>query len=295
MMNPILEIKDLVKCFPEVRAVDGVSFAIEAGTCFGLLGPNGAGKTTTIEVIEGILAPTAGRILYKGRMRDERFKEEVGIQLQNTELPQFLTVRETLETFRNLYGRRADLDYLIDSCQLGELLKRDNRRISGGQKQRLLLAMALANDPELIFLDEPTTGLDPQARRHLWDIVEDIKARNKTLVLTTHYMEEAQLLCDQVAIMDHGKIIASGSPAALLERERQETTIVLSADIDEKTLQGLPWQWFKAHEQIEILTDNINDCIRLMMEKGIDLSSMTVRSQNLEDLFLKLTGRRLRN
>jgi ABC-2 type transport system ATP-binding protein len=168
-MEPILEVKELKKYFPEVKAVDGISFAIEPGICFGLLGPNGAGKTTAIEVIEGILDPTAGEIYYKGKKRGHSFKNEVGIQFQNTELPQYLTIKETLQTFRNLYDRKAELDYLIKTCRLEEILDRDNRKISGGQKQRLLLAMALANDPELIFLDEPTTGLDPQARRHLWD------------------------------------------------------------------------------------------------------------------------------
>ncbi len=178
-MNPILETKDLKKYYPEVKAVDSVSFAIEPGICFGLLGPNGAGKTTAIEVIEGILRPTGGEIFYKGKRRGNSFKNEVGIQFQNTELPQYLTVKETLLTFRNLYDRKADVSELIETCRLEDILKRDNRKISGGQKQRLLLAMALANDPELLFLDEPTTGLDPQARRHLWDIVHRIKAKKR--------------------------------------------------------------------------------------------------------------------
>lgn len=294
-MNIILEVKNLVKYFPGVRAVDDISFSISAGICFGLLGPNGAGKTTTIEVIEGILEPTSGEVLYKGFPRSDTFREEVGIQLQNTELPQYLTVRETLETFRTLYDRKADLDYLINSCRLEELLNRDNRKISGGQRQRLLLAMALANDPELIFLDEPTTGLDPQARRHVWDIVREIKSDRKTIVLTTHYMEEAQLLCDQIAIMDNGKIISMGAPEELLEKQCRGSSIILNDGIDEKLLADIPCQWFREDNRFEIHTQRLNECMQLLMERGVDLSTMTVRSKNLEDLFLELTGKHLRN
>jgi ABC-2 type transport system ATP-binding protein len=294
-MRPVLEVKNLVKHFPEVKAVDGVSFSIDAGTCFGLLGPNGAGKTTTIEVIEGILSPNAGEIFYKGKPRGASFKEEVGIQFQNTELQQHLTIKEILRTFRSLYGRRANMDDLIEKCHLQDILNRDNHKISGGQKQRLLLAMALANDPMLVFLDEPTTGLDPQARRYLWDIVEEIKSDNKTVVLTTHYMEEAQMLCDQIAIMDSGKIIAMGSPEELLERNCKGTTLVLSGEVNEDKLVDLPWKRFKTHRTVEIQTDDVNGCLNTLIGRGVDLSGMTVRSQNLEDLFLKLTGRSLRN
>ncbi len=294
-MSTILEVRELVKCFPEVRAVDGISFTIEAGMCFGLLGPNGAGKTTTIEVIEGILQPTSGEVLYKGQGREESFRQEVGIQLQNTELPQFLSVRETLETFRNLYDKKADLDDLIESCYLGEILDRDNRKISGGQKQRLLLAMALANDPELIFLDEPTTGLDPQARRHVWDIVNRIKSERKTVIITTHYMEEAQILCDRIAIIDNGKIIAEGAPDDLLERYCKGSSIVLNGEIENQVLEGIPCQWFRVENKLEIHTHRLNNCIRALMDGGVDLSTMTVRTQNLEDLFLELTGKHLRN
>jgi ABC-2 type transport system ATP-binding protein len=293
-MDPIIEVRDLKKYFPEVKAVDGISFAIEPGICFGLLGPNGAGKTTAIEVIEGILEPTGGEIYYKGAVRGRSFKNEVGIQFQNTELPQYLTVKETLLTFRNLYDRRADLDYLIEACRLEEILKRDNRKISGGQKQRLLLAMALANDPELIFLDEPTTGLDPQARRHLWDIVRNIKSLKKTIVLTTHYMEEAELLCERIGIIDNGKIIAMGTPGGLLQEHCGGATITLRADIDDSMLRNFPCRWFRRQDIIEIQTDSSGECIRRLVELGVDLSTMNVRNQNLEDLFLKLTGHELR-
>jgi ABC-2 type transport system ATP-binding protein len=293
-MSPILEVKDLKKYFPEVRAVDGISFTIEPGICFGLLGPNGAGKTTAIEVIEGILKPTSGEVFYKGKRRGHSFKNEVGIQFQNTELPQFLTVKETLMTFRNLYDRKADVSELIETCRLEDILKRDNRKISGGQKQRLLLAMALSNDPELLFLDEPTTGLDPQARRHLWDIVHRIKAMKRTLVLTTHYMEEAEILCDMIGIIDNGKIIAMGTPRGLLAEHCGGATITLRAEIDDEVLKNFPCQWFRKEDMIEIQTGASNDCLHRLMELGIDLSTMNVRNQNLEDLFLKLTGHELR-
>jgi len=274
--------------------VDDISFSIEPGTCFGLLGPNGAGKTTAIEVIEGILEPTGGEIFYKGKRRGATFKNEAGIQFQNTELPQFLTVKETLLTFRSLYDRKADVDYLIETCRLEEILKRDNRKISGGQKQRLLLAMALSNDPELIFLDEPTTGLDPQARRHLWEIVRRIITMKKTIILTTHYMEEAEILCDMIGIIDSGKIIAMGTPRGLLKEHCGGATIHLRVDLDDSVMREFPCAWFRSEDHIEIQTDSVNECLRRLVELGVDLSTMNVRTQNLEDLFLKLTGHELR-
>ena len=290
-----MKLKILVKNYPQVRAVDGVSLSINQGTCFGLLGPNGAGKTTLIEIIEGIMHQTSGDIFYKGKHRKAGFRNEVGIQLQNTQLPESLTVKEVLQTFRNLYSHNLPLDELIEMCELQDILNRDNKKISGGQRQRLFLAIALANDPELIFLDEPTTGLDPQARRHLWDIVHHIKLNKKTIILTTHYMEEAELLCDQIAIMDLGKIIVSGVPADLIKKKNNGHLVIIHTDdIDERKLSDIPWKWNKIQDKIEIHTNNINECIEILINKGIDLSSLTVRSQNLEDLFIELTGKKLR-
>jgi ABC-2 type transport system ATP-binding protein len=247
-------------------------------------------------VIEGLLSLDAGEILYKGKKRGKRFHEEVGIQFQNTELPLYLTVKETLATFRNLYERKRNFDELIDICKLEDILHKDNRKISGGQKQRLLLAMAIANDPDLVFLDEPTTGLDPQARRHLWDIVFQLKAQNKTIVLTTHYMEEAQFLCDHIVIMDKGRFIAEGSPEDLLSGHLSGTSIIIPGPVPEKMLQGFSWPWFRVREDsIEIQTQDINGCLKELMERGVDLKGLMVRPQNLEDLFLKLTGHALRN
>ncbi|MBN1498961.1 MAG: ABC transporter ATP-binding protein [Spirochaetes bacterium] len=294
-MDKILEIIDLKKHYPGVKAVDGVTFSIEKGTCFGLLGPNGAGKTTSIEIIEGIKKPTSGTILYKGRKPESAFYSSIGIQFQNTELPQFLTVKETLDLFRKFYHHKADLDYLIELCQLDDILKRDNRKISGGQKQRLLLAMALANDPEIIFLDEPTTGLDPQARRHLWEIVQKIKSEKKTVILTTHYMDEAQILSDTVAIMDHGKIIAMDSPQKLLKEYCSMSSIVLRDFYDRDLLTDSEYEVFETEEGVEIQTSDINKCLQYLIERKIDLSGATIRSQNLEDLFLYLTGSQLRS
>ncbi len=293
---PILEIQNLTKHYAEVKAVDGISFAIQRGTCFGLLGPNGAGKTTTMEVIEGIIPETFGDILYKGAPRGESFTQEVGIQLQNTELPLFLTVEETLESFRNLYTQRANKKSLIAACRLEEILKRDNRKISGGQKQRLLLAMALANDPDLIFLDEPTTGLDPQARRHLWEIVENLKKGGTTVVLTTHYMEEAQNLCDEIAIMDHGHIIATGKTNTLLDAHCKGASITLPGTSIDSGTAPLSTPWFRLSDgRISIQTEDLDATLRELVAMNIDLSRIVVSPQTLEDLFLKLTGKALRN
>lgn len=294
-MKAVLQVEHLTKYYADVCAVDDISFAIDSGSCFGLLGPNGAGKTTTIEMIEGITPPTSGQILYKGLPCGNRFRQEIGVQLQSTQIPQFLTVGETIHTFRNLYGRKADVTGLVKACHLENLLHRDNQKISGGQRQRLLLAIALVNDPLLIFLDEPTTGLDPQARRYLWDIVQRVKAENKTIVLTTHYMEEAQFLCDTIAIMDQGKIIAMDTPDNLLRKHCSGSTILLNQKMEDDMLDGLPGKWVRRFDTFEIQTDNATKCIHFLIDKGIDLASMSVRSHNLEDLFLKLTGRQIRS
>ena len=215
-MTIALEARNLVKEYPGVLAVNGLSFSVPEGICFGLLGPNGAGKTTTVEIIEGVTRPTSGEVYYYGEIAGDRFREEAGIQFQNTALQDHITVLETLQMFRSLYSRQANLADLIEQCSLGDLLDRDNRKLSGGQRQRLLLAVALVNRPRLVFLDEPTTGLDPQARRNFWELVKSIRANGATIVLTTHYMDEAQVLCDDIAIMDEGKIITQGAPDALL-------------------------------------------------------------------------------
>jgi ABC-2 type transport system ATP-binding protein len=293
-MTTVLEVINLVKTFEKLRAVDDVTFAITEGICFGLLGPNGAGKTTTIEVIEDIIPSTSGEVLYRGAPRSAVFKEEVGIQFQQTALLAFLSVYETLETFQKLYHRTEDLDYLVDICHLRDIRDQMNDRLSGGQRQRLLLALALINKPQLLFLDEPSTGLDPQARRNLWDIIEKIKSQGKTIILTTHYMEEAQYLCDEVAIMDYGQIIAQGTPADLIARYCEGDTIILPKSNITKTLNGFKFRFHERHGHVEFLTTDVNQTINNLMSENIDLTEMTVRSPNLEDVFLNLTGRKLR-
>ncbi|CAB1059992.1 Efflux ABC transporter, ATP-binding protein [Olavius sp. associated proteobacterium Delta 1] len=294
-MTALLEIKNLVKKYKDVVAVDDISFAIDQGICFGLLGPNGAGKTTTIEVIEDVIKPTSGEIFYKGKSRSGSFKDEVGIQFQSTALLSLLTVRETLETFQNLYQKKAAIDDLVQMCYLAEFQNQYNDKISGGQRQRFLLALALINRPELLILDEPSTGLDPQARRNLWNLVQQIKKEGKTIILTTHYMEEAQHLCDEIAIMDYGKIIARGSPAALIRNHSPEMTVILPKYqfLLKPNRLSLPIR--EVNDAIELKTNDVNACLNSLMTHGINLSDLTIRSPNLETVFLNLTGRQLRD
>jgi ABC-2 type transport system ATP-binding protein len=292
-MPSLIEVQDLVKQYPGVRAVDGVSFEIEEGSCFGMLGPNGAGKTTTVEIIEGVKEPTSGTVLYRGAERDRRFKEESGIQFQSTALQDYLKVREVLELFGALYQRTLPLPELVEMCALGEFLERDHKKLSGGQRQRLLLAVALVNDPAVVFLDEPTTGLDPQARHNFWDVVKRIRAAGKTLVLTTHYMEEAYLLCDEIAILDHGQIIAMGSPRELLARQFEGSVVELP-NKDFEPPEDFPWITYRKQDFVEIQTTDINQTLRYLMERNVSLKDVRVKSRTLEDLFLELTGRELR-
>ena len=218
----IMEINGLVKQYKRLTAVDNISFSIREGICFGLLGQNGAGKTTTVEMLEDIITPTSGTILFKGKPRDRTFREKIGIQFQHTALLSFLTVNETLKTFSRFYKHPLSMDEIRQLCMLDTIGKQMNNKISGGQKQRLLLGLALLNDPDLLFLDDPSTGLDPQARQHMWQIIKGVKGKGKTIVLTTHYMEEAQILCDEIIIMDQGNIIAQGSPSELIARHTDE-------------------------------------------------------------------------
>jgi ABC-2 type transport system ATP-binding protein len=292
--NTILAVRDLVKEYPGVRAVDGISFSVSEGTCFGLLGPNGAGKTTTVEIMEGVIPATAGAVLYRGSPIGRRFREEAGIQFQSTALQDYLTVAETLDLFRKLYGRVETIDEVVEMCSLGELLDRDTRKLSGGQRQRLFLGIALINRPALVFLDEPTTGLDPQARRNFWQMVEGIKARNTTIVLTTHYMEEAYILCDAIAIMDHGKIIAQGSPQALLAEHFDDVVLELPKEDWPNAVAGFDYQVLRAGQNVEISTADVNTALAALTDAGVPLQRLRIRPRNLEDLFIELTGKELR-
>jgi len=294
-MTPIIEVKNLVKHYGDVYAVNDLSFAIKPGICFGLLGPNGAGKSTTIEMIEGVLEPTSGSMYYRGEPIGERFKSEVGIQFQATSLQEFLTVRETLKFFKNLYVETLDWDELVELCSLEELLERDNKKLSGGQRQRLLLALALVNDPQIVFLDEPTTGLDPQARRNFWELVRLVKSRNKTIILTTHYMEEASELCDEILIIDKGEIISHGTPDVLLDNHFGQSIVQIPTEqIADDILSEISIKHTIRNSWVEFQTADQQQTIEQLLKHGISLQEMRLRSWSLEDLFLELTGKALR-
>jgi len=293
-MAVLLQATNLIKRFGNVAAVNGVSFGLEAGTCFGLLGPNGAGKTTTIEMLEGIADADDGEILYRGKPVGAEFRNDAGIMFQSTALQDYMTVREALEMFGSFYTRTTPMAELIETCALGEFLDRDSRKLSGGQRQRLLLAIALVNDPQVVFLDEPTTGLDPQARHNLWALVKRIRAQGKTILLTTHYMEEAYELCDEIAIMDHGEIITRGSPKALLAEHFDEVVLQLPrADILGDPCE-LPLPVTVHGDTVEILSRDINTTIRTLLDHDVSLAGLQIRPRTLEDLFLALTGEALR-
>lgn len=299
-MEPIMSVRNLRKRFREVHAVDGVSFDIPEGICFGLLGPNGAGKTTTIEIMEGILPADSGEVLFKGELTDSRFKEKVGIQFQHTALPEFITVRETLKLFSALYPAPRELDEIIEICSLADIIDRDNRKLSGGQRQRLLLALAIVHRPELVFLDEPTTGLDPQARRNFWGLIERIKAERTTVVLTTHYMDEAQILCDEVAIMDHGRVLELAPPQTLLDAHFEGAVIrvPLAVNGPEGTSgtsgTDLPPGAVVRDGAIELTSDRLDESVRALLASRVNLDGLTIHKPDLEDLFIKLTGSSLR-
>jgi ABC-2 type transport system ATP-binding protein len=291
---PILEVRNLVKLYPRVTAVDGVSLDVEEGCCFGLLGPNGAGKTTTVEIMEGILPASSGEVRYRGAPLGSRFRNEAGILFQKTALQDFLTVRQTLRLFRGLYAQGYDIDELLQLCSLQKLADRDNRKLSGGQQQRLLLAVALVNDPAILFLDEPTTGFDPQARRNFWKLIESVKARRRTIILTTHYMEEAQRLCDEIAIMDRGRIIARGPPRRLLAEHFADVLIELPRDDFPAAARDLPLRLIEGAERIEISTNDLEGTLKTLLAAQVPLGNLRIRPPNLEDLFLELTGKELR-
>lgn len=291
-MENIIEVIDLSKSFKGKKAVDNVSFTVGKGQCFGLLGPNGAGKTTTIEMLEGILPKESGDILYHGQPISRDALNKVGIQFQNTALQDYLTTRETIKLFSAFYDNPVPEQTLIELCQLQDFTEQDHRKLSGGQRQRLLLALALVNDPDVLFLDEPTTGLDPHARRNFWDLINTIKGQGKTVILTTHYMDEAEYLCDEIIIMDKGKIIERGQPAALLAKHFSGAIIRLSRQ-DLPTALTESFEIIDSEQFSEFSTENIEQAIKLISESNVSLQGMHIKSANLDDLFLKLTGQQL--
>lgn len=287
-----MEISGLHRSYGKLKAVDGLDLQIPKGSCFGLLGPNGAGKTTTIEMMEGILKPDQGEILFKGKPITSDFKKKVGIQFQNTALPEYITVKETLELFSAFYPHPRPMDELIELCSLSDILNQDNRKLSGGQRQRMLLALAIIPRPELVFLDEPTTGLDPQARRNFWNLIEGIKKEDTTILLTTHYMDEAQILCDRIAIIDHGKVLECDSPEGLLDKHFSGMLVRMP---HQGRQQDFPRKTEFHDEKAEIQTSSLDETMKALMTAGLDLTGLSIHKPNLEDLFLKLTGSSLRS
>jgi ABC-2 type transport system ATP-binding protein len=310
--GPALAISGLRKAFADVVAVDGIDLEVLRGECFGLLGPNGAGKTTTIEICEGLTAPDAGTVTLLGlnwQRSAGELRQRIGVQLQETQFPEKLTVEETLRLFRSFYRQGMSVEETIRMAQLEE--KRSSRvgTLSGGQKQRLAMGCALVGDPELLFLDEPTTGLDPQARRHLWDLVDHLRNAGRTIILTTHYMEEAERLCDRVAIMDHGQIIALGTPPQLIASIGGDHIVefaVTSNDaandpVDEALLTAIPG--IQSHRvdaglhQLSVgeLHTTVPRIFAALAGMGLRPSEFRTHSATLEDVFVGLTGRNLRD
>jgi ABC-2 type transport system ATP-binding protein len=305
-MDPVIRVTDLHKHYGETRAVDGVSFEVPAGTVFGLLGPNGAGKTTTVEVLEGLRKPDAGAVRVLGIdavHHPDDLKPRIGVSLQTAALYPKLTVIEVLDLFRSFYPKGRPSGELIGLMDLDEKRSTRTQDLSGGQRQRLSVALALVNDPELVFLDEPTTGMDPAARRALWDVVLGLRAEGRTILLTTHYMEEAEILCDRLAIMDHGHILEEGTVNELISRRFKERAVRFDR------IDGLPDERLAAmtgvssvkHENGEVLLytrdvpATIGDVLDASEALGVEPANLGVRRATLEDVFLDLTGRALRD
>ena len=312
---PPLLIRGLHKAFADVKAVDGIDLEVQRGECFGLLGPNGAGKTTTIEICEGLTDPDAGTVELLGlnwKSGSKELRQRIGIQLQETQFPDKLTVEETIRLFRSFFRNGMSVDESVKVAQLEEKRRSRVGGLSGGQKQRLAMATALVGDPELLFLDEPTTGLDPQARRHLWDLVEELKRAGRTIILTTHYMDEAERLCDRVAIMDHGKVIALGTPQQLIATLGGEDIVEFAVSakdasrLHEALLQpehliSIPGvQSHRVDDSLHQLSVSelhtaVPRIISAVEGQGLHLSEFRTHSATLEDVFVRLTGRKLRD
>jgi ABC-2 type transport system ATP-binding protein len=308
--NSALRCRGLVKRYGDVEAVAGLDLEVRSGECFGLLGPNGAGKTTTVEIFEGLREPDAGEVEVLGdRWRGDglALRSRLGIQRQETKFPEKLRVHEVLALFRSFYTRGLTVEDVLTLVSLEEKADGHVRTLSGGQKQRLSLGCALVGDPELLFLDEPTTGLDPQSRRQTWEIVEGLKSRGRTVLLTTHYMEEAARLCDRVAVVDHGKVIALGTPRELIASLGAEHVVEFAVNeartnaIDESVFRALPsvedlsrsgdvWRLTvrEVHRAVPAL-------LAALSERGAEATQLTTHHATLEDVFMALTGRRLRD
>ncbi|MCI0582061.1 MAG: ABC transporter ATP-binding protein [Chloroflexi bacterium] len=302
-----IRVADLRKAYGETRAVDGISFDVRAGEVFGLLGPNGAGKTTTVEILEGLRTSDSGEATVLGidaSRYPEALKPRIGVALQTASLYPKLTVTEILDLFRSFYGRHGhSTAELVERFDLGEKRNSRTQELSGGQRQRLAVALALVNDPEVVFLDEPTTGLDPAARRSLWDVVLDLRRQGRTILLTTHYMEEAEVLCDRLAIMDHGRILESGTVKELVGRHFHERAVRFDQidGLGDAALASIAGVASVAHENGEVVlyTGDVPRTIEGLLAAaeaaGTEPENLTIRRPTLEDVFLVLTGRALRD
>ena len=305
MPKTVIDVRNLKKHYGETKAVDDISFQLMEGEVLAILGPNGAGKTTTVEMLEGLRKPDSGAVEYfeeKLPPSSDRVKEEIGVQLQSSSFFEYLSVKETLDLFRGLYTKGVSSDELIEEVSLDEKKKTYTKNLSGGQLQRLAVAVSLVNDPKVVFLDEPTTGLDPQARRMLWETVLNLKKRQKTIILTTHYMEEAEHLADRIIIMDHGKIISRGTLEELIASI--ETEDIVSFRVkgeDEIPQEFLQMEGLKHVENrtYAVTTKDVERTLGRLFERSkkfeILLDDVTIRKPNLEDVFITLTGRKLRD
>lgn len=305
MAGPAIEVEGLRKRYGDLSAVDNLSFRVEQGSVYGMLGPNGAGKTTAVECVIGLRQPDEGRIEVLGMAQGKETREikaRLGVQLQTTGLFPKLKVRETLEVYANLFPRSLPLDQVLAMVDLQEKQKAYVSTLSGGQRQRLCLALALVNDPDLIFLDEPTAAMDPASRRSVWEIVKNLRRMGKTILLTTHFMDEAAQLCDRVAVVDHGKIIAEGHPTDLVREHFSETAVEFQAvaGVELRSLEGLSGV-ARAEEDngaVTLYSHDVPDTVAALFsfarEQGFRLDRFTVREATLEDLFLRLTGRKIR-
>jgi ABC-2 type transport system ATP-binding protein len=297
-----IEVEGLVKRFGDVVAVDGLDLTVRTGACLGLLGPNGAGKTTTVEILEGLQRPTAGRVSVLGRSWDRdaaAIRSRIGVALQETRFHEKLTVEETVTLFRSFYPRGVAVDRVIGQVALEEKRNARYGTLSGGQKQRLALAVGLVADPELLFLDEPTTGLDPASRRDLWTVIEGLKGRGRTVVLTTHYMEEAAVLCDDIVIVDHGKVVARGTPSELVHSLGGEHLVEFVAEpaLTAEALAAVPGLSGQRRREdtvtlsVQALHEAVPAVLRIAEAQGSRLSRLSTRAATLDDVFLALTGR----
>lgn len=304
-MANIITVSNLTKKYGDFTAVDGISFEVRHGELFGILGPNGAGKTTTLEMLEGLKSISSGKVDFDGlnvQHHTRQVKSQIGVQLQASSFFDHLNLKELVDTFASLYGRKVDAIALLKQVQLDDKWKSQVKELSGGQKQRLSIAVALVNDPKVLFLDEPTTGLDPQARRNMWDLISEIKKRGKTIILTTHYMEEAEVLCDRIAIMDHAKIITLDTPIGLLKHGDIGSTIEFKVDNlpPDSVMRDLPGVTQEEHldHGFRLLTTDPEKTLPALFEYEVrhnfKIFELQLHQATLEDVFLKLTGRSLR-